>query len=150
MEPVKKMKNHKPNKTSTMDIKVGDTEVIRNSKDKYESLFNEFVNENNDIECTLKNSIRKQCMLNKCSCSRSIIEIYVKKAFKKLKKGYHDPIYCMFSNFLIKPHCSVIRDHCHSMDHPLNKSSFEILAKLHNHSDTFLAKSILIRKLYPE
>ena len=82
-----------------------------------------------------------QCSMRYIGCSTRALNVRI---YEHLGKSIRT------NNFLIKPPFSAVRDHCHSLDHPLNKSNFEILARLRNHNDTFLAESILIRKLNPE
>ena len=82
-----------------------------------------------------------QCSLRYIGCSTRALNVRI---YEHLGKSIRT------NNLLTKPPFSTIRDHCHNLDHSLNKLNFEIVARLRNHSDTFLAESILIKKINPE
>ena len=47
------------------------------------------------------------------------------------------------NNLLSSPPYSAIREHSHSLDHPISKTAFSIIAKPHNRSDLVLIESLL-------
>ena len=82
-----------------------------------------------------------QCSLRYIGCSTRAFNVRI---FEHLGKSIRT------NNLLVKPPFSAIRDHCHNQDHSLNRNNFKIIANLRTQSDTFLAESILIRKMNPE
>ena len=51
---------------------------------------------------------------------------------------------------LNSPPFSAIREHARELNHQFSNENFEIVARLRNHSDTFIAEKILINSLKPE
>ena len=51
---------------------------------------------------------------------------------------------------LSSPSFSAIREHAREQNHQFSSDNFEIIARLRNHSDTFIAEKILIDSLKPE
>ena len=51
---------------------------------------------------------------------------------------------------LNSPPFSAIREHARELDHQFSSDNFEIIARLRNQSDTYIAEKILIDSLKPE
>ena len=100
---LKKLRNNKSIRPAVIDDNVGDAKIANGFKSKYEDVYNEFkdFNNNKSLLDDINLTIAGKCSIDKCSGKHCITSDIMLKCVNKLKNYKHDFIYDLSSANLI-------------------------------------------------
>ena len=95
---IKKLNKTSVVTTDIMDGEIGEDNIRNIFKNKYESLYNEFRENESDVEIKLNHLIDNNCRNKKCNTNHEISKSDVIKATENLKSNKYDFIFDISSN----------------------------------------------------